>query len=121
MDIDPDETIDTLYTRFLYPEGIEAMAEAVNLIADNRAPRLVQPEEGATYDAMLNKPELYKLNLEHLTGMAAHNFIRGCDKVPGAWVNIHGRAVKLYGSTLWRKAVPEGERVLIDGKAHDSW
>ena len=120
VDLDPDETIDSLYTRFLYPEGIQAMAEAVNLIEAGRAPAIVQPEEGATYDPMLNKPELSKLNLAALTGAQAHNFIRGCDKVPGAWVLIEGRPVKLYGSTLWRKAVPSEKEgattVKIDGK-----
>ncbi|KAJ6221586.1 hypothetical protein RDWZM_000131 [Blomia tropicalis] len=112
--LDADETIDSLYTRFLYPEGIQAMAEAVNLIADGQAPKLIQKEEGASYDAMLNKPELYKLDLENLPGSRVHNWIRGCDKVPGAWVNIDGKPVKLYGSTLWRTPIPEGTEIKID-------
>ena len=29
--------------------------EAVQMIVDGTAPRLIQPEEGATYDAMLKK------------------------------------------------------------------
>ena len=117
VDLDPDETIDSLYTRFLYPEGILAMAEAVNLIAEGRAPRIVQSEQGASYDALLNKPELYKLDLENKTGQQIHNFIRGCDKIPGAWVNIDRKPIKLYGSTLWKPKElqsEEGQLLIID-------
>ncbi len=39
----------------MYPEGIKAMEEAVQLIATDKAPKIVQPTEGATYDAFLNK------------------------------------------------------------------
>ena len=42
------------------------MAEAVNMIAEERAPVTTQTEMGATYDPMLNKPNLTKLNLQQL-------------------------------------------------------
>ena len=35
-----NETVDTLYNRFLYPEGIRGMAEAVEMIAEGRAPKI---------------------------------------------------------------------------------
>ena len=57
-DIGPNETVDTIYKSFMYPEGIKAMAEAVDMIGKGEAPCIVQKEEGATYDAYLNKPEL---------------------------------------------------------------
>lgn len=76
-----DDTVDTLYNRFLYPEGIKSMVEAVKLIDTNSAPRITQTEEGATYDAMLNKKALQQLPLDKkLTGLQIHNFIRGMDK-----------------------------------------
>ena len=31
------------------------MEEAVELVAQDKAPKIVQPAEGATYDAFLNK------------------------------------------------------------------
>ena len=34
------------------------------MVANGTAPRLVQATEGATYDAMLNKPELLKTNMD---------------------------------------------------------
>ena len=66
----------------MYPEGIKAMAEAVNLVAQGTAPKLVQSEEGATYDAFLNKAELCKVNLNQ-PAKKIHDFIRGLDSSPG--------------------------------------
>jgi formyltetrahydrofolate dehydrogenase len=45
----------------MYPEGIKAMAEAVELIASGAAPCVPQTEEGASYEPMLNEPELTKV------------------------------------------------------------
>ncbi len=58
------------------------MAEAVNLVAQGKAPKIKQPEEGATYDAYLNKPELCRVNFDQ-SAMRVHNFIRGLDSSPG--------------------------------------
>nr|XP_018879207.1 cytosolic 10-formyltetrahydrofolate dehydrogenase isoform X3 [Gorilla gorilla gorilla] len=79
----PDDTVSTLYNRFLFPEGIKGMVQAVRLIAEGKAPRLPQPEEGATYEG-IQKKETAKINWDQ-PAEAIHNWIRGNDKVPGAW------------------------------------
>lgn len=113
------DTVDSLYTRFMYPEGIKALAEAVQMIAENRAPRIKQCEVGATYDAFLNKPELCKLELNK-PAVSIHNFIRGLDSSPGAWTILDGKEAKLFGSRLWHLPVEAGGReVLLEG-AHQS-
>lgn len=56
--VDPNDTVDSLYNKFMYPEGIKAMAEAVNQVADGTAPAIAQPEEGASYDPSLKKKDL---------------------------------------------------------------
>lgn len=122
----PDDTVDSLYSRFLFPEGVRAMGEAVELIAAGKAPRTVQPTEGATYDPMLNKRELRRVDFSKLSGQALHNFIRGMDKVPGAWITLEGQATRVYGSTLWPPGPVEGGRpVSVEGMScpglvHDS-
>lgn len=60
-DVLEDDTVDTLYKRFLYPVGVSAVARAVDMVANNTAPKIVQSEKGATYDPMLNKPDLQKV------------------------------------------------------------
>ncbi|KAJ8302046.1 hypothetical protein KUTeg_021033, partial [Tegillarca granosa] len=44
-----------------------------------------------------------------------HNFIRGCDKVPGAWTTINGEKVTMFGSRLWNRMEPRGNKVDIAG------
>ncbi|XP_032698674.1 cytosolic 10-formyltetrahydrofolate dehydrogenase isoform X2 [Lontra canadensis] len=85
----PDDTVSTLYNRFLFPEGIKGMVQAVRLITEGKAPRLPQPEEGATYEG-IQKKETAKINWEQ-PAEAIHNWIRGNDKVPGAWTEACGQ------------------------------
>jgi len=106
-----------LYSRFMMPEGIKAMGEAVELIANHKAPKIVQPTEGATYDAYITaKPELAEIDWSKLGHKAEtlHNFIRGCDKIPGAWTMIDSQKVIFYGSTLWDGSIPDGQKVKLD-------
>ena len=92
------------------------MAEAVNMIAEERAPVTTQTEMGATYDPMLNKPNLTKLNLQQ-PAKKIHDFIRGLDSVPGAWTMLDGKETKLFGSKLWHGQLPSGTEVNLEGAA----
>ncbi|RXN01442.1 Cytosolic 10-formyltetrahydrofolate dehydrogenase [Acipenser ruthenus] len=51
----PDDTVNTIYKRFLFPEGLKGTVDAVRLIAEGKAPRIIQPEEGATYEGIQKK------------------------------------------------------------------
>ncbi|XP_033619763.1 mitochondrial 10-formyltetrahydrofolate dehydrogenase isoform X2 [Fukomys damarensis] len=112
-DVKPNDTVDMLYNRFLFPEGIKAMVEAVQLIADGNAPRIPQPEEGATYEGIQRK-ENAEIRWDQ-TAEVLHNWIRGHDKVPGAWAEINGQMVTFYGSSLLNSSVPPGEALDIKG------
>ncbi|XP_075456687.1 mitochondrial 10-formyltetrahydrofolate dehydrogenase [Ascaphus truei] len=112
-DVEPNDTVDTLYNRFLFPEGIKGMVEAVQLIADGKAPHIGQPEDGATYEG-IQKKENAQICWDN-SAEAIHNWIRGHDKVPGAWTAIKGQMVTFYGSSLLEGPVPAGEALLIDG------
>ncbi|XP_019955399.2 mitochondrial 10-formyltetrahydrofolate dehydrogenase [Paralichthys olivaceus] len=111
--VEPNDTVDTLYNRFLYPDGIKAMVDSVQLIADGKAPRVPQTEEGASYEGIQKKSNA-KLNLAQ-PAETIHNWIRGHDKVPGAWTVIGGQSVTLYGSSMLGGAVPAGQPLEIDG------
>ncbi|XP_015982557.2 mitochondrial 10-formyltetrahydrofolate dehydrogenase [Rousettus aegyptiacus] len=112
-DVEPNDTVDTLYNRFLFPEGIKAMVEAVQLIADGKAHRIPQTEEGATYEG-IQKKENAKISWDQ-SAEVLHNWIRGHDKVPGAWTEINGQMVTFYGSSLLKSSVPPGEPLEIEG------
>ncbi|VDO85461.1 unnamed protein product [Heligmosomoides polygyrus] len=126
--VEENDTLNSLYTRFLYPAGVEAMAEAVELIAAGKAPRITQPTEGASYEPYITaKPELAEIDWKK-TQQQLHNFIRGNDKVPGAWAMINGEKITMFGSSLWKGPVPppshrEVETVDVPGGkvyAHDT-
>ncbi|XP_059426203.1 cytosolic 10-formyltetrahydrofolate dehydrogenase-like [Carassius carassius] len=97
-DVEPNENVNSIYKRFLFPEGVKGMVEAVKLIAAGTAPRIKQQEEGATYEC-IQKKENSKIDWNQ-PAEAIHNWIRGNDRVPGAWAEIDCKNVSFYGSTL---------------------
>ncbi|XP_017786750.1 PREDICTED: cytosolic 10-formyltetrahydrofolate dehydrogenase [Nicrophorus vespilloides] len=117
--LEEDDTVDTIYNRFLYPVGVEAVAKAVDMVADGTAPRITQNEEFATYEAMLNKPHLQQIDWTK-TGRELHNFIRGMDSVPGASCKVllpereDYQEILLFGSSMWTEAKPNGEEIKIE-------
>ncbi|XP_026118695.1 mitochondrial 10-formyltetrahydrofolate dehydrogenase-like isoform X2 [Carassius auratus] len=54
-DVEPNENVNSIYKRILFPEGVIVMVEAVKLIAAGTAPRIKQQEEGATYECIQKK------------------------------------------------------------------
>ncbi|CAI5449382.1 unnamed protein product [Caenorhabditis angaria] len=106
--VEENDTLNTLYKRFLYPAGVAAVAESVELIAAGKAPRIVQSEEGASYEPYITtKPELAQIDWSK-NQRELHNFIRGNDKVPGAWAILNGEKVSFFGSKLWKpRKLPE--------------
>ncbi|XP_062522536.1 cytosolic 10-formyltetrahydrofolate dehydrogenase-like [Corticium candelabrum] len=114
-DVEINDTVDSLYTRFLFPHGIEAMGEAVDLIARGEAHRVDQSTVGATYDKLWRDKKLTKIDWNR-SALQIHNFIRGNDKLPGAWTLIEGEQVTLYGSTFQEDhADVPGMKVSADG------
>ncbi|XP_047431119.1 mitochondrial 10-formyltetrahydrofolate dehydrogenase [Mugil cephalus] len=111
--VEANDTVDTLYNRFLFPEGIKAMVESVQLIADGKAPRVPQTEEGASYEGIQKKSNA-KVNLAQ-PAEAIHNWIRGHDKVPGAWTVIDGQSVTLYGSSMLGGSAAAGQPLELEG------
>lgn len=61
--VKPNDTVDSIYKRFLYPVGVMSVGKAVDMVAVGTAPKIIQSEKGATYDPMLNKPELQKVKI----------------------------------------------------------
>lgn len=90
------------------------MGEAVNLVAKGEAPKIAQPIEGATYDPLLNKKELQRLDTTK-PGYGLHNFVRAFDSTPGAWTLLNGEEVRMFGSSVWTSKRPEGDSVEVDG------
>jgi methionyl-tRNA formyltransferase len=92
--IGPDDTTGTLYFNRLFPLGVEAIAESVDLIKAGKAPRLVQDESKATYEPLCND-KVARIDWTK-TATEIFNLIRGCDPQPGAYTFYKGAKVRLF-------------------------
>jgi methionyl-tRNA formyltransferase len=97
-EIAPNATAGSLYYETLFPLGVEAVLEAVALIAEGRAPRIPQDERLATYDPLC-RDEHAAVSWDRPAG-EVYNLIRGCDPQPGAFAQIAGRKVRFYDAAL---------------------
>jgi len=102
VDIGPNETTGEVYFNKLYPLGVEAVLEAVDLIAKGQAPRLPQDHSKGTYDPPCDE-KVAGLDW-NLSGRQVFNFIRGCDPQPGATTSFRGEKVKLYNAQFLEEA-----------------
>lgn len=98
VEIDPDDTTGTLYFNKLYPLGVEAMVEAVDLIAAGKAPRIPQDHSQATYEPPCDE-KVAGIDWDE-PGRVVYNFIRGCDPQPGATTTFRGDKVKFYDASF---------------------
>ncbi|KAM9813757.1 cytosolic 10-formyltetrahydrofolate dehydrogenase [Neosynchiropus ocellatus] len=96
--VEPNDTVNTMYRRFLFPEGVKGMVEAVKLIAEGMAPRIPQSQDGASYECIQKKANA-KINWDQ-PAEVLHNWIRGNDNIPGAWAEVNGQMLTFFGSTL---------------------
>ena len=112
IDIGPDDTTGSLYFNHLFPLGVEAILESIDLVKAGNAPKLSQDEAKATYEPPCddrvagidwNKParELY-------------NLVRGCDPQPGAFAFFKGEKVRVYGAKLIEEPADKSPGTIID-------
>jgi len=110
--ISPDDTTGSLYFNHLFPMGVDAILESIDLIKAGNAPKILQGEVGATYEPPCddkvagidwNKPadELY-------------NLVRGCDPQPGAFAVLRGEKVRFYGAKRIEETVADAPGTLLD-------
>jgi methionyl-tRNA formyltransferase len=96
--VDPDDTTGSLYFNKIFPLGIEAIAEAVELIKTGNPPRVVQDESKATYDPPC-RDEHAKIDWSK-PAQEVYNLIRGCDPQPGAHTTWEGKMVRIFDARL---------------------
>lgn len=114
--VDPEDTTGTLYFNKLFPVGVEAIAEAVDLIKAGNPPRIVQDESRANYDPPCGD-EHAKIDWSK-PAQTVYNLIRGCDPQPGAHTTWQGKMVRLYECRVEKggSSAQSGQVVAIDGE-----
>ena len=94
----PDDTTASLYFDRLYPLGIEAMVEAVEAVASGSAEPTPQSEQGASFQGLVDD-DVARVDWSR-PGDEIDRLVRGCDPQPGAWAQLDGATVRLYGGRL---------------------
>ena len=96
VEITDEDTLGSLYFDKLFPLGVEAMLESVDLVRDGKAPRIEQDHSKATYEGWC-RGDLVRINW-HLPTQTTWNLIRGCNPAPGAWTTFDGAKVAVFDS-----------------------
>jgi methionyl-tRNA formyltransferase len=105
-----EDSLGSVYFDRLFPMGVEAMLESVDLVKAGKAPRIKQDESEATYEGRCTadngridwgKP-----------WRQIHNLIRGCNPAPGAWTTLDGKSLQVFEA----KPLPARDPKGISGK-----
>ncbi len=92
--IGPDDTLGNIYFDHLFPMGVAAMIEAVDLVKAGAAPKIAQDETQATYEGWCRKEDV-AIDWSR-PAAEVHNLIRGADPQPGAWTTWNGKMLQIY-------------------------
>ena len=96
VEIAEDDTVGSLYFNKLFPMGVDALAEAVDLVRAGKAPRIEQDHARATYEGWCGEEDAevdWSRPAEEV-----HRLICGTDPQPGAWTTVGGNRLNLFGS-----------------------
>jgi methionyl-tRNA formyltransferase len=108
--ISPDDTLGSVYFDRLFPMGVAAMLEAIDLVKAGKAPRTKQNESHATYEGWCSADNA---RIDWGKPWAqVYNLIRGCNPQPGAWTMHEGKKLQIFDS----KPLPAKQPAGIAGK-----
>ena len=96
VEVGPDDTLGTVYFSKIFPLGIEATLEAIDLVRAGNPPRIPQDESQATYESWCRKQDA-RIDWGK-PAEQVYNLIRGCNPQPGAWTTFEGTEVQVYDS-----------------------
>jgi methionyl-tRNA formyltransferase len=108
--IGPDDTLGTVYFDHLFPRGVEAMLEAVDLVLAGKHVETLQDESNASYEGWCRTTEA-KVDWAKPIDQV-YNLIRGCNPAPGAWTTFQGKQVQLFDA----RKIPFRRFVDVTGK-----
>lgn len=113
VDISPDDTVGSFYFNKLFPLGVEAIIESIELIKKGKAPRIPQDESQATYEGLCTAKDAVIDWAQ--PAVKVYNLIRGTNPQPGATTFLKGKQIKIFDSELFKMPVnkPPGEVIQI--------
>ena len=112
VEIEADDTLGSVYFNKLYPLGVEAMMESIELVRDGNAPREVQDADDGSYEGWCRKEDV--LIDWNRPSDDVYNLIRGANPQPGAWTTFGGAEVKIFDSRIADGSGPAGSVLAVD-------
>src|SRR5919202_7112121 len=104
--ISDTDSLGSVYFDRLFPMGVEAMLEAVDLVKAGKAPRIKQDDRLATYEGRCTADNAridWGKPWEQIDRL-----IRGCNPAPGAWTTLDGKTVKIFDAKPLPAKDPRG-------------
>jgi methionyl-tRNA formyltransferase len=100
------DTLGSVYFDRLFPMGVEAMLESVDLVKAGKAPRIKQDESKATYEGRCTAATA-KIDWGK-SWRQIDPLIRGCNPAPGAWTNLGDTVLQIFDATPLPAKDPKG-------------
>ena len=111
VDIGPDDTLGSIYFNHLFPIGVDAMIEGVDLVSIGNPPKVPQNHDNATYESWCRKADAevdWSKSVQEV-----YNLIRGTNPQPGAWTTFDGNELKIFDSRIVDASGVPGEVVSV--------
>ena len=111
-EIGPDETLGDVYFKKLFPMGVDAMIEGLELVKAGVIIKHDQRLEDGSYESWFGKAAA---EIDWSKPVAdIYNIIRAANPAPGAWTAIAGSELKIYDSARIDGTGTAGEVVSVD-------
>src|ERR1700693_4136448 len=104
--ISDTDSLGTVYFDRLFPMGVDAMMESVDLVKAGKAPRSKQDASKATYEGRCG-PDNAKIDWGK-PWEQIDRLIRGCNPAPGAWTVLDGKQLKIFDAKPLPAKDPKG-------------
>ncbi|MFO1353102.1 MAG: methionyl-tRNA formyltransferase, partial [Gammaproteobacteria bacterium] len=94
VEIGADDTLGSLYFDQLFPLGVEAMLEAIDLVKAGRAPKIPQDPKAGSYEGWCRAQDV-RIDWSK-PQRQVHDLIRGANPQPGAWTFHAGKMLQIF-------------------------
>lgn len=110
-EIGPDETLGDVYFKKLFPMGVDAMMESLDLVKAGVILKHDQRLDQGSYESWFKKADA-EIHWSKPVG-EVYNIIRAANPAPGAWTTCNGATVQVFDSARLEGDGTPGEVVSI--------
>jgi methionyl-tRNA formyltransferase len=112
VEVGPDETLGDVYFKKLFPMGVDAMIESLELVRAGVAPHHKQQLDQGSYESWFKK-DIAELDWAKPIA-ETYNTIRAANPAPGAWSMIKGVKLDIYDAARVDASGAPGTILAID-------